>query len=325
MTVRAMKPRCPTTRIAIICLIASGAVRSVCAQQPAPEQADLNVGFGPTSFINVNAADAKAAFTVFARTVGRGQGYNLNVKVHTYDSERAFVSAVTNHNLHLVVILAWTYLDAHLDRYIEPSFLAIEGGHGPREYMLLVRQDSEYRDIPDLQGKQVILLESTNCEMSRQWLRTRLLERGLGSPGSFFGRVDVEGKATKVLLPVFFGNADACVLSRPVLNTMQELNPQIGRRVRAISESKPLVDAITCLSIDGWEKEFYRTDLAESVKTLHETPEGMQILTLFRVDRLAPFEATMLTETRTLKDTHDRLLKGLHDPKRNAGKEGLAP
>jgi hypothetical protein len=40
---------------------------------------------------------------------------------------------------------------------------------------------------------------------------------------------------------------------------------------------------------------------------LHQEPAGQQILTLFKVDRLAPFQENQLDTVRKLRGAHDRL------------------
>jgi len=292
---------------ALLFLLCAGCV--VFAQSDSGETVSLHVGFGRTSFMNVNLADAKAAFKAFTKALGKRKGYDLDVVVYTYDSDEAFQSAVADGSLHLVIMTAWEYLSADLREYLEPRFLAIDSGYGPREYMLLVREDGGHRELADLREKHVVLLENTNCEMSEHWLTTLLLEQQLGSDSAFFGHVELVTKPTKALLPVFFGNADACVVSRPIFETMYELNPQLQRQLRSIAISEPLIDAVTLVAYDGWTDSRHRRDLIEALESLHEDPQGLQILTLFKAERLAPFEDRYMDGTRELKATHDRLTK----------------
>jgi ABC-type phosphate/phosphonate transport system substrate-binding protein len=292
--------------MASIVLACTGPVTT--AQRESAESADLHVGFDPISFVNVNLTDAKAAFRVLTRSVGEKKGYNLNVTVHTFEDQETFAAAVTNHSLHLVVMTAWEFLSCDLEHFLEPRFLATDAGQGPREYLLLVSKESPIQDIKSLRGKHVCLLENTNCEMSRPWFETLLLERGLGRPEAFLGRMGVAAKTTGALLPVFFGKADACVVSRPAFDMMRELNPQLGRRLRTVAVSAPLIDSVTFMAREGWDRPQHRTDMAESLATLHETPQGKQILTLFKVDRMASYEAHFMAGTRALKEKHDRLV-----------------
>ena len=164
-----MNRRKPLTVFALLFVL------RVVLSAPAQEAATLHVGFGPSSFVGVNEADAKAAFQVFTRTVAGKRGYDLNVIVHTFRDSVSFAAAVTNRSLHLVIMTAWTSLEYDLDKYLEPCFLATDHGLGPREYLLLVRADSETKSAADLSGKRGLLLENTNCEMSLQWFETLCL------------------------------------------------------------------------------------------------------------------------------------------------------
>jgi ABC-type phosphate/phosphonate transport system substrate-binding protein len=175
--------------------------------------------------------------------------------------------------------------------------------------MILTATDSPIREVAQLRGRHVILLENSNCEMSRPWFETLLLEAGMGKAQDVVGRLDVEAKATGALLPVFFAKADACVVNDQVFTTMSELNPQLGRRLHGIAMSEPLIDSVTFLAHDGWESPRHRSDMKEALAGLHETPEGKQILTLFKVDRLAPYEPGFVVGTRALKEKHDHLIR----------------
>jgi ABC-type phosphate/phosphonate transport system substrate-binding protein len=272
-----------------------------------PVKATLHVGFGPTSFTGVNETDAKAAFKVFTQTVGRRRGYELEVVAHTFADEESLAAAVTNRSLHLAIMTGWSYLERGLERYIEPCFLPADSGHGPREYLLLARTDSAIREVNDLRGKRVLLLVNTNCEMSRHWYRTLLLEHRMDPASELAGGASAEEKPAGALLPVFFGKADACVVSRPIFDNMCELNPQVAKRLRILAVSEPLTDSITFLSYGPWDSPRQRPDMMESLRDLHTTPEGQQILTLFRINRMAPFEPAFLDGIRALRAKYDRL------------------
>ncbi len=278
------------------------------------ERVSLNVGFGRTSFLTVNIADAKAAFKVFAESVGKKKGYDLDVMVQAFESDEALAAAVTNNTFQLVIMVSWDYLNAGLEKHLEPRFVPSKGNKGLQEYVLLVVSDGPYQHVRDLGGKAIILLENTNCEMSLNWLETLLLEEGLGTPDEFFSCASMEKKPAKAVLPVFFGKTDACIVNAPVFETMKELNPQVGRRLRAIAVSEPLLDGATYLSRKGWKKSKYREDMIKALETLHEDPQGQQILTLFKADRLVPFEEALMSGTKALKEKYDRLVREVPKP-----------
>lgn len=63
-----------------------------------------------------------------------------------------------------------------------------------------------------------------------EWLDGLLAAEGRGPMGSFFGPAAWETKFSQSVLPVFFGNAEACLTSRRGFETMGEMNPQVGKR-----------------------------------------------------------------------------------------------
>ena len=54
----------------------------------------------------------------------------------------------------------------------------------------------------------------------------------------------------------------------------------------------------------------YKWLLEESLLALHEEPRGKQILTLFRVDRIIPFDASRLESVMALVEEYSELGKG---------------
>ena len=61
------------------------------------------------------------------------------------------------------------------------------------------------------------------------WLSTILEEGHCGSSDQFFGSVTTDTKVSRVVLPVFLGQADACLTSKAGFDTMCELNPQVAK------------------------------------------------------------------------------------------------
>jgi phosphonate transport system substrate-binding protein len=109
------------------------------------------------------------------------------------------------------------------------------------------------------------------------------------------------------VLPVFFGNRDACLVDEPGFEVMKELNPQVGRGVQVFKASELLADALICLRGSTWSSEQFKGDLIKILGELHAEPVGQQILTLFKVSQLLPFEEKQLDTVRKLRVTYERL------------------
>jgi phosphonate transport system substrate-binding protein len=120
-----------------------------------------------------------------------------------------------------------------------------------------------------------------------KWLDSLLTARVSSGAQGFFGSISEATKATQVVMPVFFGQADACLVNRSLLETMSELNPQVGRQLLILEQSPGFVTGILAA-----RKNFSHTQRDTVVKILqemHTDPKGKQIMSLFRITRLVPF------------------------------------
>ncbi len=106
-------------------------------------------------------------------------------------------------------------------------------------------------------------------------------------------------------MKVFFKQSDAAVVSRATLGTSIILNPQIGKKVMVIAESKGLLGNITCIPIKT-ESQTKRL-LEETAFHLHETPLGQQIITLFQSGNIIPFNPSYLEGIEELLQEQEEL------------------
>jgi ABC-type phosphate/phosphonate transport system substrate-binding protein len=83
------------------------------------------------------------------------------------------------------------------------------------------------------------------------------------------------------------------------------LNPQIGRQLKVVAESKPLHGDITC--IPTTVSENMKRTIENAALHLHETTSGKQMFTLFQIDRVIPFNPSYLSGLEELLRERDRL------------------
>ena len=99
------------------------------------------------------------------------------------------------------------------------------------------------------------------------------------------------------VLPVFFGQADACVVDASSFQVMCELNPQIGKILEVERHSQPYLETVICIH-DRFERN--RETLIEGLRGLHEEANGRQILLVFKIARLVPFYVDAVESVREL-------------------------
>jgi ABC-type phosphate/phosphonate transport system substrate-binding protein len=106
-------------------------------------------------------------------------------------------------------------------------------------------------------------------------------------------------------MPVFFRQADACVVTRHIFNLTSEMNPQIGRELVPIARMSKLSQGI--ISIDRRLPEEIKDKIRQAFLTLPESPDGKQLLMLFQVSRMVPFRPEYLDATEALFAEHQLL------------------
>ena len=304
------------TRFALLAIFVTG-VPTAFSQSRAQESIDRYVAFTRSGFIGVNEADAKAAFKVFAMRMGKKRGYDITPHVRIFDDITELATEIGRDTQDLVILDTWDYLTYAPFTNMPVEFVAIEQGVIAEPYVLLARPNRGISGIPDLKGKHVIVLDSSNANNSLHWLRTELLALGFANPHAFFQRMEIKEKVSQVVLPVFFGKADACVVDRSGFAIMSEMNPEVGKTLSAVAHSEPYLDSICCVRRNGWKQEQNRPNLLAALEELPEDPAGKQIMTLFKFDGFVPFEDHSLDTIRALRKRHDALAKELA---RNDGK-----
>jgi ABC-type phosphate/phosphonate transport system substrate-binding protein len=162
-------------------------------------------------------------------------------------------------------------------------FLPWPGGRKTSTYVVLVRDDSGIDESSHLRGRLLLTVEGRQMGLARIWLEVMLSEAGLGGSRSLLQSVKTHHRVAQAVLPVFFGTADACLVSRSGFETMAELNPQISQQLRVLASSPPVIPFVTCMRSDFTGIDRQRTEAAYLEAHLHA--QGRQLLTLFGDDR----------------------------------------
>lgn len=266
----------------------------------------MSVGFAKSCFLGVNRNDAEASFKAFLATVGRQAGYDLQSRVTIFEDATSFEEAIRRNEIHLAIIDSWQYLSMDIQKTMEPVFVPVPKDSVGRSYVVLTNRESGLKSLGDLKGKGLMQLDMGSATMGRPWLETLLGVNGLGTAEEFFGRIEIVGKPSSAVLPVFFGNRHACLVDKLGFEVMKELNPQLGSRLQVVAASEPCVDNVICLSRRGWGTEKRKEDTLRSLGELHQNPVGQQILSLFKVAKLVPFEEGHLDSVRKLWRANER-------------------
>ena len=268
----------------------------------------LRVAFSGSMFADLNENDAGAAVRVWAQMLGRDHGIPVDPVVKILQGTNAIAEAVLQRTIDVITLTTEEYWNLRTKIALGSFVFGVKGGRQTEEYLLLVHRESGIEKLADLRGRSLNCFRSPATGLATAWLENLLGLRNQPPLAAYFERVTEFTKLSRVMLPVFFRQADGCVVSRQGFETACELNPQLGKQLKTIAVSPQVVSTVFCFRDDY--KAPYREQLLARLKDLNQSPAGRQFLTLFQCDSMREGPASMMAETVELLSTHEQLLRG---------------
>lgn len=254
----------------------------------------------------INVEDTKAAMKVWIQTVAQARHVPIDPEPGVYDNLEEMIQASRDNpvdgfnvtteecwRLSKAIKLGQVVVGVNNDRIME-------------EYVILVRRDKGFKSIDNLHGRSLRLLDNPRMSLAMIWLDSHLLRKGLNPAATFCSGVTSAGKLTQTVLPVFFGQSDACLVTRRGFLTMSELNPQVGNQLDVLAASPEVVPTVFVFRADNISP--FREQIIAEMGRLAETPAGQQILTLILADRIEERPMSCLDSAFELLSTYQGLI-----------------
>lgn len=293
-------------KIAAVCLVALLTfVVMTTGEGTARDSTPFRIAFSSGMFTDVNENDAKAAVKLWGQTVAKERGIDSDPEPKILKGVPAVSQALLGNQVDAVAILAQEYDVLSREVKLAPIFVTYNSGRTEEEYLLLVHRDSKIEGIGDLQGRSLTFHENPRACLAPPWLDTLLVKKGFKPAAELLGRVSQVSKLPKVVLPVFFRQSDACVVTRSGFETVTELNPQVGKQLKIIASSPQLVPAVLCFRADYSPP--FKDQLMAGLRDLHTTPAGQQVLTIFHSEKMEERPASVLQSALDVLAEYRRL------------------
>jgi ABC-type phosphate/phosphonate transport system substrate-binding protein len=216
---------------------------AVCAAQPPPpEKEQIRIGCSSNSIMNADKKDVYVALNIWGKELLQSTSIKGEPVTTIFDDLKDLVAAVRNKEVDYVAMPILDYLGIRQSVDLEPVLLGTRNGQACEEYVLVVRQQSPWTEVKQLQGKKLLVQATAGVgSISLLWLDNLLIRQGLPVSASFFAPLKMVGKPSQAVLPVFFRQADACLVLRWAYDIMKELNPQIGSETKTLAMSPALL------------------------------------------------------------------------------------
>ncbi|MEE9605157.1 MAG: PhnD/SsuA/transferrin family substrate-binding protein [Candidatus Scalindua sp.] len=265
------------------------------------EEYRVAYGYQLRSMPNVLIKDAKAALKVWANELGNEEGLKSEVRI--YKDLDSLIKDFQKGKLDLISVDPLDYLLSMQELEAELAFNPVRYGKKTFKYLLLVRTDSPFVDIRDLRGKKLVIMKDAHA--SSLFLNTLLLQHKQEEADRFFFTIEEKNKVIQVILSIFFGQADICIVPEGAFKTMAELNPQVGKQLRIIDSSQEIVWGISLFHKDIDEKT--KEKIKEITFSLKERVRGRQILMLFKFEDIVQLEESSLDTLKSLLNEYENL------------------
>lgn len=265
----------------------------------------LRVGLYSQIFLDIAPQDAQVAIGLWAREMARVMGVNSSAQVIILPDSPAMSEAIRRESIDIITLPAVEYLKIRDTVPICPLFVSANNVGRGREHILIARRDNGISTFSDLRGKTIALLPSSKHESSHIWLDVLLMREGKRHRASYFRQVKESPAASHAIMAVFFRQIDAAIVSRGAYETCVALNPQMGRLISAVAESRSLAGEITCTPATTSEK--MKLALENAAMQMHKTSVGKQMFVLFHMDRIIPYHPSYLDGLTELLKEQARL------------------
>lgn len=242
----------------------------------------VRLALSETILSEVNLNDARAAMKVWIRVMGRDLDVAVDEKLFSTTAE--IHARARRGELDTIALNVIEYRPI-ADLLESSQMVSAAGTAGNEQYQLVVKRDGGPSRLEDLKGRRLNVLRSPRMCLAADWLANTLDGARLGLPDRFFAAMVENTKFSQVVLPVFFGQADACLTTKQGLDTMAELNPQVGRALRVLAHSPALT-----LNIYVFRKGYPAADrqrVVQAIAGMRGSVSGRQLATLFQFDDLA--------------------------------------
>lgn len=265
----------------------------------------LRVGVSARTMSKLNPNDLTAAMTVWIDNIATKRGIAADPKPHLFYSVEDLIRALKEGEVDLFSAPSDEFVQIEKAVPLTGYYTTRANGSIVGTCVLLVRADSPYQTVSDLRGKRLMKLTHPRAELAPIWLETRLLQDGLPASKDFFSEVDQTKKLNSAILPVFFSQTDACLVTKAGFEMAGELNPQVRAQLRILASSDPLIPGIGSAraSINPGTLHEFR----EAAFHLSDSVSGQHILNLFQCEAIVTVTPEEFAPTRSFLEKYEQL------------------
>jgi hypothetical protein len=232
----------------------------------------------------VNQKDAQVAIEMNFVRRNQKQFPGIKAKLEILPDVDIAAEMFRQKRLHGISLTGIDYFALIEQVEIDPIFISSRLNKPLESYVLLGSKDiRSFSDVARLSRRRLVLENLGEHNVGQIWLDNVLWENGYKESKFFFSTIRKADKPSRMVLPVFFGQAEVCLVPESAYHAMVELNPQIGVELKILMQSPEFVRSIHCTS------PYLNPRLVDIIKrnaiTMAHTVDGQQLMLIFQVQR----------------------------------------
>jgi ABC-type phosphate/phosphonate transport system substrate-binding protein len=273
-------------------------------QSFSPVKDQIRIGYSSSFFPGMDKRDVQTALDLWTGDLAKTGPIKAEPVAIIFDNLRKMVEAARQQEVDFVVMPFLDYLKIRQTTNLEPLLLGTKNGRIGEEYVLIVHRSAPWTEVKQLRGKKLLVQGIAGASASSLlWLDTVLLHQGLPLSTKFFHPLKKVDKPSKAVLPIFFKQADACLVPLWAYNTMVELNPQVGSETKILARSPTLPRAALFLRKGVADRK--KLAVINRALKLGGSARSKQLMTLFNLDKLVRFHPKYLESIIALYEDHN--------------------
>lgn len=267
----------------------------------------IKVGYTQTSFYETNPKDLEQALKTWTRIcyerMKKKWQKDYPAEIVYYDKVSMMLNGIKKNKLDFIVLSSLDFLRARNIWHLKPILISIKKKSILEKFILAANTGNGTNKLNKLKNKKLMIGEWKGG-IPELWIDTLLMKSDLPESSNFFRSVSKVEKVSQAVLPVYFNQADACIVTYNAFLTCVELNPDLGKQIKILSESPGFLPMVLCSTenCDEEKSKYFR----EVCNELHLDTDGRQMLTIFRFERLADFKPSYLENIESLYNEYNQ-------------------
>jgi ABC-type phosphate/phosphonate transport system substrate-binding protein len=250
------------------------------------------------TYTAMHAKESRIAMQAILQKIFSPSHPDMHLNLDFLAKDTDLKSALTSKPYDVIASTGLDFLQLREYYHLRPLAILSKTDQPTDTFVLVTRKGKTLQALERLSNRRLMFEAGGSGEIACLWLDAVLKARGLPPHQIFFNSLRTGDKPSRILLPVFFGQADACVVQESAFALINELNPQIEKQLVILDRSAGFISMLISATdrLEDWARDMVLTETAR----MHTYSEGRQILTIMQMRQFFAFKPEYLEATETL-------------------------